>query len=325
MLQIDFNFRARRSFINEPLIRTWSRRFHEYAKTATAHLSDPGVLQVDWLDAKRQRPRPIGFARFEIGEHQDTADFAIAKARAGYNVYIEARTITRGSPGRGDTRWVLGLVIDFDGAGIVPFPETFSVETSPGHSHHWYLTTANPENGHVFGERLRSFAGADGDTGVVKQPYIFPGTPNYPTAEKVQSKRRTTVARTFLKSDGGPSYSCEELEALLPALHSTDTTPVAFDPPTGRSLDQIREHLWTKAGMAYKRFTLPFPDRSLNFSRACFIAFQSGLSPAEIELFIWNDAKNGCASKWIELGKLREQLASQWRDWSALRTKATGG
>jgi hypothetical protein len=299
------------------LIRDWCAGFHAYAKEATAHLADPGVLQVDWLDPSKLRPRTMYSARFKIGDHKSMSDCAIARAAEGQNVYVEARTIKRGTPGRGETAWVLALVIDYDGEGKAPIPESFSVQTSPGHAHLWCLTSLDPMDGKRFGDRLREQAGADDDTGVVSQPYIFPGTPNRPTFEKISEGRRTTIAETFIWTRGGPTYSSEDFERLLPAAPRSAVQPVVFDDPPGCSADQIMERMYVKAKMADKLFIMPTRgrDRSADFSRACWIAFSAGFTPSEVERYVLAHARNGCASKWIERGKLREQLESQWRDW----------
>jgi hypothetical protein len=315
--------------LNADEVRRFCEWLHSYARWATSHLDDPGQLQLTSVDPTIPRPRQVRFERFEIGDHRRMTERAIERVTQGRLVWVEARTIRRGSLGRGESAWVLAIVIDYDGYGTVPFLPSFSVQTSPGHAHLWYLTSLSPEQGQQIGQRMRNIASADADTGVTSQPYILAGVPNFPTFEKVRDQRRTTIAQTFVWTSGGPVYSFLELNARLPA---PATQPLVFDiPHLDRSSEQISELMWAKAKMAYRLFTLPTADRSRAFSKACWIAFSSGLTPYEVERFVLNEAKSGCASKWLERGgqpKLREELTNQWCDWSAKQSaaeKTTGG
>jgi hypothetical protein len=320
--------------VDEQLVRRWVRQLHDYVRAATAHLSDPGQLQLVARHPTDPNANTI-ISRCEIGDVDRMVAAAVSAASQGYNVWIEGRTVKRGTTGRGtkrdETVWVFGLVIDYDGKGRAPCPETFSVQTSEGHAHLWYLTSLSPERAEMLGNRLRREAAADNDTGVITQPYRVPGTPNYPTPKKIATGR--TTEPTFIWTTDGPTYSFEQLDAQLPSLppqHLQSPVSDDVDDLSGRSRDEVYEHLrqLQQNGLknALDNFLEPtgklvpdrqrnVPDRSRQFRHACLTAFENDFTAAEVYRFILAKCPGGIVRKFLErsLSDFAREIEKHWR------------
>ena len=171
--------------VDTATVREFIEAIHSYAAQAINGAADPGLLQLVHIHPTNG---DVLVTRYQLGDIDHMVENAIASATAGYNVYIEGRTVRAGLPGnkRGkieDTVWVFALVIDSDGdkgKGWTPTTQaTLVIATSPGNSHHWFCfnQAITAEEGQQLGEQLRNSSGADKDTGVVTQCYRVAGTP----------------------------------------------------------------------------------------------------------------------------------------------------
>ena len=150
---------------------------------------------------------------------------AVTDSDAGFNVYIEGRTV-RGDlasrrGGLQDTVAVFALVIDSDADKDLAWQPTarasMTVETSPGNFQYWLLLkeAVSAEVGKKLGERIRAASRADHDTGTVTQPYRIAGTVNYPSARK-QARGRTIVATRLVEIEP-IIWTPEDIERAFPA------------------------------------------------------------------------------------------------------------
>jgi hypothetical protein len=189
--------------VNLDTVRDFLRLISEQAERALKHVGTPGVLQLSRIYPDGDKPL---VTRYAIGDFQYMADDAVAFSEAGYNVYIEGRTVhpnLRGNVRGGleDTVAVFALVIDSDAdkdkAWAGNAEASMTVETSPGNAHYWFILkrAIDAAAAKSLGERIRTAAGADHDTGNVTQPYRVAGTINYPSLEKQKRGRTVTPTR----------------------------------------------------------------------------------------------------------------------------------
>jgi hypothetical protein len=209
-------------FIDEFTIRKFPTLLHSRAAVALSHVRRPGVLQ---LVSIAPDDRGMTVSPFAIGDIDSMLEAAVIDARAGRNVYVEARTVRPGRPterGRGKLESTIGcfaLVIDRDAdtgkAGYINGNDTTVIETSPGNSHEWLFLHRALDAGDArpLGERIRKAIGADHDTGVVTQPYRVPGTPNFPDAKK--ASRGRVVVPTKLVRVSDRLWTPSEIEAVF--------------------------------------------------------------------------------------------------------------
>jgi Family of unknown function (DUF5906)/RepB DNA-primase from phage plasmid len=193
-----------------------------HAARALHGLDDPGFIQISRLHPTDERLVPT---RFETSDAAAMIEQAITDSDAGFNVYVEARTV-RGDLGsrRGelkDTAAVFGLVIDSDADKNKAWRPTaqpsMTVETSPGNFQYWFLLekAVSAEVGKKLGERIRAASDADHDTGTVTQPYRIAGTINYPSAKK-RARGRTVVGTTLVEINP-IIWTPEDIERAFPA------------------------------------------------------------------------------------------------------------
>src|SRR3712207_6109660 len=136
------NFQRAPVQVDEATVRAFVETFHKHTAHALAGASQPGLLQLVRLHPADETMTVAG--RFAIGDVDRMAQAAIQDAEAGFNVYIEGRTVSNSAKGRGkaaDTRAVVALAIDSDAdkgkAGRAEVEPTLVVETSPGNRHLW--------------------------------------------------------------------------------------------------------------------------------------------------------------------------------------------
>jgi hypothetical protein len=135
--------------IDEATVRQFIEIISAHASQIANGGGPRGLLQlcrISPLDDKRVMP-----SRFNLDDIENMVRTAVGDATAGYNVYIETRTVhpdLRGSKrgGLNDTCWVFGLVADCDAdknkGGNVTVRPSLAIETSPGNFHLWYLFPA---------------------------------------------------------------------------------------------------------------------------------------------------------------------------------------
>lgn len=299
----------------EATIRSHIARHHALAVQAFAGAPDPGYLQL-----VRKHPEHEGLQAFPfmLGDVEGMTQAALNESRAGFNVYIEGRTIARNTPKgeRGKVEHTVGvfaLVVDSDDdkgqAGRIDRVEpSLVIESSPGNHHLWLVLdrAVSATEGKPLGDALRSAIGADSDTGVVTQPYRVAGTINYPDARKRARGRVASPTRLLL--DNGRLWSAADIRAHFPAVVRPMPSTVL---PTGRS-----GRTDARVVAAFARRDLG--DRSDHFFGAVALAVEQGLTPDDCEE-IARRYPLGCASKYLpdEHGRgrdrLREQIDEVWR------------
>jgi hypothetical protein len=216
--------RERRSVgINQMHVEQFLQAVSAQAARATQHLHTPGFLQISRLHPTEEKLVP---ARYQFADVPTMITQAVADSEAGFNVYIEGRTVPadlgRKRGALNDTIAVFALVVDSDadkGRGWEPTAQpSCIVETSPGNFHYWYFLekAVSPEVGQALGKRIRAAVNADSDTdtGTVTQPYRVAGTLNYPSPAKVK-RGRVSVPTRFVEMQP-ILYSPEDIERAFP-------------------------------------------------------------------------------------------------------------
>ena len=207
---------------DESAVREFITTISEHVVKLAESAGKPGVLQLTRLNSHDGKLVP---SRFRIDDPEAIIKAATFDARAGFNVYIEARTVRsdlRG-PTRGklaDTEFVFALVVDADhdkgkGGAITARP-TMTVETSPGNFHYWYLfdRPVSAKEAKPLGDAIRIATGADADTGVVTQPYRVAGTPNFPSKAK-RARGRTLTEWTRIVERSGRLWGPDEFRSAF--------------------------------------------------------------------------------------------------------------
>ncbi|RFC67789.1 hypothetical protein [Mesorhizobium denitrificans] len=269
-----------------------------------------GQTKHEWFHA---RMGPLG-ARL-------LAETAIAWAAQGFDVWMLSATVPRKSMGKAhDLIWVFGLVIDFDGYGRAPFPESFAIQTSLRngelHAHLHYITGMLPGPAHAIGDELRAVAKADSKTGSPSQKWRFPGTVNY------KNPPQRVVVREHYLPDWNiqiRAYSQKALEDLLPqasqdgiSRRSTNIDRRKPLPEEGRTFDEIVAKMppivWRYTGDCLPQFNKRMnsegtgPSRHYHLNCAAQFAFDVGITPNEFTRFLIADAPTGYAAKFLDRG-----------------------
>jgi hypothetical protein len=97
--------------ISPNTVRDFVDAIHAGAAVACAGLDQPGFLQLSRIHPVDGNIVVSG--RFMIGDVENMTSAALADANAGFNSYVEPRTIRQGAPKRGtadDTRAVFALI-----------------------------------------------------------------------------------------------------------------------------------------------------------------------------------------------------------------------
>ena len=214
--------------IDEGAVREFVTTISTLAVKLAEMSGKPGFLQLSRLNCVDDKMVP---SRFRIDDPEAIIKAATFDAVAGFNVYIEARTVRadlRG-PTRGtlaDTEFVFALVIDVDNdkrkGGVVSICPSLVVETSSGNFHYWlfFNRPVLAKQGKEIGDAIRAASGADGDTGVVTQPYRVAGTPNFPSKAK-RARGRLAVEPTRIVEHSGRLWDPDELKAAFAAQAPT--------------------------------------------------------------------------------------------------------
>ena len=298
--------------VDEATVRKFCALLHERAAAALTGVEDPtAVIQLCRMLPDEARMLSQGF---HVGDAAHMAEAAIDYASAGFNVYVEGRTVRPGDHRRGtaaETRGVFALVVERDGdtgkAGRpLPGEPSAVVETSPGNSHEWlFLKHAlTGAEGKRVGDALRAATGADSGTGVVTQPFRLPGTPNHPNAKK-RARGRVTVP-TRIERITDKVWAHTELLAKFPPAPSA---PPA-QPPAARP--GKRKKTSTRVATKVARKATPKMDRSAQFQSAVAAAVSSGMTPDELEAQL-REHPEGCASKYLEgTDRLRAEIDRSW-------------
>jgi hypothetical protein len=223
--------------VDEGTVRQFIELISAHVRQVINGAGPPGVLQICRISPIDESVVPN---RFNLDDIDNTVSTAIGDAAAGFNVYIEARTVRSDLRGnlRGsleDTAWVFGLVADSDAdkgkGGNINIRPSLVIETSPGNFHYWYLfTRAIPAaQARLIGEVIRANSGTDQDTGVVTQCYRVAGTPNYPSPAK-QARGRVAVEATRIFEQTGRLWDPDELLAAFQASAASATAAPSASP-----------------------------------------------------------------------------------------------
>jgi hypothetical protein len=268
----------------------------------------------------------MSVSAFKIGDVDQMLEAALIDARAGRNVYVEARTVRPGRPaerGRGKIESTIGcfaFVIDHDAdtgkTGHSNGNASAVVETSPGNAHEWLFLRRALDAGDAkpLGEAIRKASGADHCTGNIVQPYRLPGTPNYPDAKK-RARGRVTVP-TRLLSVSEKLWAPDELAAVF----STDKTQAVKLQPRRKAtgaLNQGAPHRSTPRRKAIAKAKIAAKvnsktDRSAAFQSAVNAAVRAGMSQEEVEADM-RAHPDGPQQKYLENGdRLRPEIDRSW-------------
>jgi RecA-family ATPase len=298
-------------------VRDFFEAIHAAAGAACAGIDRPGLLQL--IRIHPSGGPAVVSGRFQIGDVEHMVAAAIADAKAGFNSYVEPRTVRQDAPKRGsaeDTRAVYAVVVDRDAysgkAGRDFADPTLRVGTSPGSGHDWYLLKqAIPaEEAQTLGVGLRAATGADSATGKPTQPYRVAGTPNFPNAKK-QALGRNVCSTHF--ANGGPRYSANELHDLIGAISVKTATIPTVSPfeteRTGVVSPRVEKLLSAPAG--------PTTDRSATLFAAVRAAVEDGMTAGDFAVLA-REFPNGCASKYLSpRDRLQQEIARVWEPHAA--------
>jgi hypothetical protein len=168
-IPLDWVIRASVDPMTQPVeaeVRKFLQIVSDQAKRAIGDKARPGVLQLSRIDPRVEDAKLVP-SRFFVGDVEAMAKLAIGDAKAGHNVYVEARTVrldVRGKQ-RGslkDTAYVFALVIDSDAdkgfAGNANAEPSLITESSPGNRHLWYFLTeaVTADVAHKIGKAIRA-------------------------------------------------------------------------------------------------------------------------------------------------------------------------
>jgi len=288
------------------VIRAFAERLHAHVAAVFEDVHQPGMMQLVAIHPASEDTLPFPF---EIGEVGYMVEEAVRQSNAGFNVYVEARTI-RKNAGRGkmaDTVGVFAFVIDADHdkgkGGHTPVQPSLAIESSPGNAHHWLLldrplpvAQAQP-----LGAAIRKKTGADAATGTLTQPYRIPGTTNYPDKRKLARGR--VVAPTGIISLDGPIWTADDLRSAFPQVKKkTAASSTGETGPSGRTSDTV-EAICAETDA---------PDRSERFFDAVKAGHAEGLTPDDVEE-VMRRHPDGCGGKYLEpYDRLRREIDRAW-------------
>jgi hypothetical protein len=309
--------------IDEFTVRKFLKLLHSRAAAALSHVDRPGVLQ---LVAIAPDDRGMSISPFAIGDIDSMFEAALINARAGKNVYVEARSVRPGRPaerGRGkieSTISCFALVIDRDGdrgkGGQINGDDTTVIETSPGNTHEWLFLHRGLDAGDAkpLGEMIRKATGADHDSGVITQPYRVPGTPNYPDAKKRARGRAVVSTKLIRVSDR--LWTPNEIEAVF----STAKTQTEKAQPRRKAAGASKQNGPAAVKRRLARKASTDMDRSAQFQSAVNAAVRAGMTPDALEAEM-RQHPDGCAGKYLESGdRLRAEID---RSYSKIEVRET--
>lgn len=289
------------------VIRAFAERLHAHVARIFEGVHQPGMMQLVAIHPASESTLPFPF---EIGEVGYMVEEAVRQSNAGFNVYIETRTI-RKNAGRGtmaDTVGVFAIVNDADndkGKGSeLDIQPSFVIETSPGNFHHWLLfdRPVAVEHARGLGQAIKAKVKTDAATGVVTQPYRIPGTLNYPDKRKI-ARGRVATERTGIVSLEGRTWTLDELRAAFPEVkRKVAASSTGETGPTGQTSETV-EAICAETDA---------PDRSERFFDAIKAGFSEGLTPGDIEAVMLRHPE-GCAGKYLEpYDRLRREIDRAW-------------
>ncbi len=293
--------------IDETTVYDFVALLHEQAATALDGVTMPGVMNLCRFLPDR------GFDsvfRFPVGDISGMAEQAVADARAGFNVYVEGRTVR---PGLGrklrgsaaDTVGVFALVIDSDAdkgkAGQSRLTPSLVVETSPGNSHQWlFLDRAiGHAKAAALGDAVRS-SGGDSATGKPDQPYRVAGTPNYPDQRKRERGRDTCQTRILAAS--GAVYSASAIAGAYPHANGNGAADDNGDEDAELSVEELLAFLDPKLRDDIARAPEPGEDRSAAAFSVILRLIQYEFSDAAIRT-IFTAHADGIGQRYVRDGK----------------------
>ena len=210
-------------------VRRFVALIHEHvgqlAKRVITHDKiDPGRLQLVVINPDTGECKHGDFA---IGDVESSYNAAVHYANAGWNVYIETRTVKnrkrKGRGGANDTVFCFALVVDLDRdkarTGQLNITPSLIVESSPGNDHRWLFFDRPwpPDCASKLGIRMRAAVGdVDACSGCITTPFRVTGTPNYPNAKKRARGRR--ISSTLILSHTDKHWAPDELSAAFPEV-----------------------------------------------------------------------------------------------------------
>jgi hypothetical protein len=293
--------------VDEATVGDFLALLHEQAAAAFDGVARPGVLNLCRFLPDRGLDAVF---RFPVGDIAGMTDQAVADALAGFNVYVEGRTVrpglgrkVRGSAA--DTVAVFALVIDSDTdkgkAGQSRLPPSLVVETSPGNCHEWLFLdrAAGHAEAAALGDGMR-LAGGDSDTGKPDQPYRVAGTPNYPDQRK--RERGRGICQTRILAATGTVYSTAALRAAYP--HANNGAGNGQDNPEDDDLsaDELTAFLDPRLRDDIRRAPEPGEDRSAAAFSVILRLLREGFSDGAIRK-VFAAHPDGIGQRYIRGGK----------------------
>ena len=281
--------------LDPAVVREGLEIIHRQAASALVGVERPGYLQlvrIHPVDGK------LISTSFVIGDVDGLAAQAVADAQAGFNVYLETRTVNEANYGRGrgkaaDTSAVFALVVDSDAdkgkSCHVDVEPSLIVESSPGNAHLWFFLqrAITAEEARPIGEAIRTATGTDSGTGNVTQPFRVPGTPNFPGPAK--QTRGRVVSPTRILAVSGTVWTPEQLREAFPAQQKQRRNTNAGG-GAGRG--------WFTVEPILAEVGTPSMDRSARFHAAVRAAAMAGMSADKFE-HMARRHPHGCASKYL--------------------------
>ena len=290
------------------VVRVFVETIHAAAATAFKGADRPGLLQLGRIHPADGKYLSL---RYRIGDVEQMTAQAVRDANAGFNVYIEGRTVSETATGRGDaaaTRGVFAFVIDDDadkGKGArSSVAASMVVSSSPGNTHQWiFLDRAlTADQATPLGKALRETVGGDSATGNPTQPFRVAGTPNFPNRAKLARGR--VVTTTKILEAAGKTWSTEDLRAAFPARPQPEASAASGTRATGKSgrtSDKATEILAKVGG-----------DRSGLFHAAAAAAFADDLTVDDFEDLVRRHP-DGCGGKYLKSSdRLRREIERSW-------------
>jgi hypothetical protein len=304
-------------------VRAFITTIVRQARDATRYLSeakppiDPGLLQMVLVHPLSDDVDSVYRYALDDPELEERMTReACGTSAAGFNVYIEGRTVRRSVKGkeRGkltDTVAVFSLVVDSDGekdkAWNPTVPVSLTIETSPGNRHFWFFfeNALDYKTAQKLGEQLRKATGGDHDTGVITQPFRVAGCPNFPGRKK-RERGRITIAptRTLWAEDVDelPLWTPERFEKEFPA-----TTPI--DPGSGNGHDKDPDESRIPADTLREIQAQDAGKRGVRFWNVMIVLKDLGFTIDGI-VTLFGKYPDGIAAKYR--GRLRHQVETVW-------------
>jgi hypothetical protein len=199
------------------------------------------VVSVFYANPSGDADRPGSVTHHRVGDAEQMSDTIRAHLETpGANVYtglqVMRKGLKRGARGaETDIVAVLGLVADMDAdtgkVGELPFPPSYTIETSPGNEQPAWLfeRPLSVAEARPLAAALRIATNSDAGTSDPVHVWRIPGTLNWPNKKKLSRGRAAGAADVLIKQEwAGDLVSIEDFTAAL-APHKAAIEAAARD------------------------------------------------------------------------------------------------